>query len=118
MKPVALLLVLGLAIATLVTCARDDGEPDPPLQTLVPCDPTAAVGDPLACPPDAAVDAAPERGARCGARCGRRRADRHRGARRGGRRLAQQVESFVLGEDAAGLAVNDPIGDGRARLFD
>ena len=55
-------LVLCLAIAAAVlgiTCAREDGEPDPPVQVLVPCDPTAMPGDPLACPPppDAAIDA-------------------------------------------------------------
>jgi hypothetical protein len=60
MKHLALLFVLAAAIAALVTCARDDGQPDPPLQTLVPCDPSGAAGDPLACPPDAAVDAAPD----------------------------------------------------------
>ena len=51
----------GLAIAALavVACAREDYEPDPATQTLVPCDPGAAEDDPLACPPDAGIDAAP-----------------------------------------------------------
>jgi len=53
MKRLALLMLL-------TTCSRDDSEPDPPTQTLVPCDPAATEGDPLACPaPDAGVDAAP-----------------------------------------------------------
>ena len=61
MKPLALVLVAAVAIAALVTCAREDGLPDPPLQSLVPCDPMAASDDPLACPPaDAAIDAMPD----------------------------------------------------------
>jgi hypothetical protein len=49
-------LVCGLSI---YACARDDGEPDPPLQTLIPCDPDAGVDDPLACAPvDAGIDGA------------------------------------------------------------
>ena len=38
-------LLLGLCAAT---CAREDGQPDPPQQVLVPCD---------ACLPDAGIDA-------------------------------------------------------------
>jgi hypothetical protein len=52
-----MLLVAGLvAIAALINCAREDGEPDPKTQVLLPCDPQAPVGDPLACPPGA-IDA-------------------------------------------------------------
>jgi hypothetical protein len=36
-------------------CTREDGEPDPPIQQLVPCDHDAAPSSPLACP-SAAVD--------------------------------------------------------------
>jgi hypothetical protein len=43
----ALWLAAGLA---LVSCTREDGLPDPPPQTLVPCDPDAGAGAPLACP--------------------------------------------------------------------
>ena len=49
-----------IALATLTDCTRGDGEPDPPTQVLVPCNPRAPAGDPLACPPgaiDAGVDA-------------------------------------------------------------
>lgn len=46
---VVLLAVLG------IHCDREDGLPDPPLQMLVPCDPSAAPDSPSACPPDAAV---------------------------------------------------------------
>jgi hypothetical protein len=41
----------------LAACTREDGEPDPPIQVLVPCDPAAPAGGPLACPVDAGVDA-------------------------------------------------------------
>jgi hypothetical protein len=51
-------LAAAAALAALGNCSREDGQPDPPTQVLVPCDPRAADGDPLACPPDAAVDAA------------------------------------------------------------
>ncbi|HUJ59121.1 MAG TPA: hypothetical protein VLX92_11535 [Kofleriaceae bacterium] len=56
MKP---LILLALVLAALVaTCTREDGEPDPPVRQLVPCNPDAGAGDPLACPPiDAGVDA-------------------------------------------------------------
>jgi len=47
-------------LVLLTTCSRDDREPDPPTQVLVPCDPAAADGDPLACPADdAGIDASP-----------------------------------------------------------
>lgn len=64
MKEVALVLVSILALSALVTCVRDDGQPDPAPQELVPCDPSAGSDDPLACPPvdaglDAGVDAPP-----------------------------------------------------------
>jgi hypothetical protein len=60
MKRVSLVLLL-LATALTATCARETGEPDPPQQVLVPCDPSAPDGDPLACPPaDAGVDAPPD----------------------------------------------------------
>ena len=52
------LALLVAALAALATCSREDGQPDPPTQVLVPCDPKAPDGDPLACPPDAAIDAA------------------------------------------------------------
>jgi hypothetical protein len=45
---------VALAIVAMHGCDRDDGQPDPPDQTLVPCDPQAAADDPTACPPDAA----------------------------------------------------------------
>lgn len=50
-------LVAATALGMLATCDREDGQPDPPTQVLVPCDPKAPDGDPLACPPDAAIDA-------------------------------------------------------------
>jgi hypothetical protein len=56
-KPIILVFLGAAAIAGL-TCTREDGQPDPPQQVLVPCDPTAPGGDPSACPPDAGVDAA------------------------------------------------------------
>jgi hypothetical protein len=46
-----------LVAIALTACTREDGEPDPPVQVLVPCDPAAPAGDPLACPVDAGVDA-------------------------------------------------------------
>ena len=50
--------VLAIALLPLVaSCARDDGSPDPPVQPLVLCDTDAGAGDPLACPPAAAIDA-------------------------------------------------------------
>lgn len=53
---IAISIVLGLGL--VATCAREDGEPDPPVQQLVPCHPDAGPGDPLACPtPDAGLDA-------------------------------------------------------------
>ena len=45
-----------VALAAVINCAREDGEPDPKTQVLVPCDPHAGPGDPLACP-DGAIDA-------------------------------------------------------------
>lgn len=58
MKAILVLLAFAFALATLATCARDDGEPDPPVRSLVPCHPDAGADDPLACPPpgDAGVD--------------------------------------------------------------
>jgi hypothetical protein len=54
-------LLLVVVVASLaITCARDDGQPDPPTQVLVECDPHEPLGAPLACPPpaiDAGVDA-------------------------------------------------------------
>jgi hypothetical protein len=47
----AFYLVVGLAVVTalgLSGCSREDGLPDPPLQMLVPCDPTP--GSPIECP--------------------------------------------------------------------
>jgi hypothetical protein len=52
-------LVLAIVVAMAAyACTREDGEPDPPVQTLVPCHPDAGSDDPLACPPpvDAGVD--------------------------------------------------------------
>jgi hypothetical protein len=44
-------LALALCIAaTAASCTREDGLPDPPIQQLVPCDPSAAPDSPLACP--------------------------------------------------------------------
>jgi hypothetical protein len=46
-----LCVFVSLAAASTVAlsgCSREDGLPDPPLQMLVPCDPTA--GSPIACP--------------------------------------------------------------------
>ena len=64
MKRAALALIVLTAAAVGITCAREDGEPDPPIQVLVPCDEGAPAGDPSACPPvdagvDAAIDAVP-----------------------------------------------------------
>jgi hypothetical protein len=57
-RRIALLFVVVAAAAIGITCGRDDGAPDPPLQTLVPCDEGAAPGAPEACPPgDARLDA-------------------------------------------------------------
>jgi hypothetical protein len=58
-------LAILVAFATLATCARESGEPEPEPQVLVPCDPNATEDDPLGCPPvdagiDAPVDAAPD----------------------------------------------------------
>jgi hypothetical protein len=48
------LVLVAVALAMLVaTCAREDGEPDPPVRPLVPCHRDAGSDDPLACPPDA-----------------------------------------------------------------
>ncbi|HEX4458248.1 MAG TPA: hypothetical protein VIA18_09785 [Polyangia bacterium] len=47
----AFCLFVSLAAVTacgLSGCSREDGLPDPPLQMLVPCDPTP--GSPIACP--------------------------------------------------------------------
>jgi hypothetical protein len=55
------LAILVVLAALAITCTREDGQPDPAPQVLVPCDPHAPDGDPLACPPgsiDAGVDAA------------------------------------------------------------
>ena len=59
MKLRALFALLLLAlVGVLATCARDDGEPDPQPQHLVPCHHDAGPDDPLACPPpDGGVDA-------------------------------------------------------------
>ncbi len=62
MTRVAVCLAIAAGLVG-ITCAREDGEPDPKVQVLVPCDPTAMPGDPLACPPpDAAIDAYPDSG--------------------------------------------------------
>jgi hypothetical protein len=51
------IVVAALLSLVVAACTREDGTPDPPVQTLVPCNPDAGVGDPLACPPrDAGVD--------------------------------------------------------------
>ncbi len=47
---VAIVLVAAAALAW--SCNREDGEPDPPVQMLVPCDPSAPADDPSACPPE------------------------------------------------------------------
>ena len=55
-RRIAVVLVLAFAIAAIAaSCTREDGLPDPPVQQLVPCDPSAASDAPLACPvsPDA-----------------------------------------------------------------
>ena len=44
----ALVAVIALACAR---CANENGEPDPPVRGLVPCNPDAGSGDPEACPP-------------------------------------------------------------------
>lgn len=44
------LVCLVLSLLALATCAREDGNPDPAPQVLVPC-----IGQ--ACPPDAGIDA-------------------------------------------------------------
>lgn len=44
-------------LCALSACTREDSLPDPPVQMLVPCDPSALVGDPTACPPDQAAPA-------------------------------------------------------------
>ena len=61
MRTRALILVaLEFASLAIAACDRDDGEPDPAPQQLVPCDLSAPDGDPTACPPDAApLDAPP-----------------------------------------------------------
>jgi len=51
----ALLLTL-LVVYAASSCQREDGLPDPPLRTLVPCNPDAGEDDPLACPALPAVD--------------------------------------------------------------
>ena len=61
-KRVVLIVTIGALLFgyVLAACQREDGLPDPPLRSLVPCVPDAAEGDPLACPPvvDMAVDMA------------------------------------------------------------
>jgi hypothetical protein len=61
MKTLAL-AVAALLAGAFISCAREDGLPDPEPQVLVPCDPRASDDDPLACPPgdpglDAGIDA-------------------------------------------------------------
>ncbi len=48
-----------LVLASIASCSDDTGQPDPPVQQLVPCHRDAGPDDPLACPPpsDAGVDA-------------------------------------------------------------
>jgi hypothetical protein len=46
-------LLVSISAFGLCGCGSDDGLPDPPLQMLVPCDPTP--DSPIACPPDAAA---------------------------------------------------------------
>jgi hypothetical protein len=54
MKRFALILPLFAALS-LSGCTREDGLPDPPARQLVPCQPDAGAGGPLACPPDASA---------------------------------------------------------------
>jgi hypothetical protein len=50
-RRVAVVFLLALGIAAIGTsCTREDGLPDPPVRQLVPCDPSATPGSPLACP--------------------------------------------------------------------
>jgi hypothetical protein len=49
------IIAVALGTALSAGCQREDGEPDPPLMKLVPCDPKASADDPEACPPDAAI---------------------------------------------------------------
>ena len=53
--------LLGLGLCALlaygvVSCTREDGLPDPPLRTLVACDPDAGADSPLACPQSSVPD--------------------------------------------------------------
>ena len=48
---VALLFAVGALLLLVATCTDETGQPDPPVQQLVPCHPDAGAGDPLACPP-------------------------------------------------------------------
>ena len=48
---IAIAVALAFCVAAITaSCTREDGLPDPPVQQLVPCDPAAAPGSPLACP--------------------------------------------------------------------
>ena len=50
-RRLAVVFVLALGIAAIASsCTREDGLPDPPIQQLVPCDPSAPPDSPLACP--------------------------------------------------------------------
>ena len=50
-RQIAVVLGLALCIAAMGEgCTREDGLPDPPIQQLVHCDPSAAPDSPLACP--------------------------------------------------------------------
>lgn len=51
----ALTLAILLAYA-FSACSREDGLPDPPVRSLVPCVPDAGEDDPLACPAMPEVD--------------------------------------------------------------
>ena len=62
------LLLILCGSSSLIVCSHEDGLPDPPIQELVPCNPDAGDGDPLACP--AAMDASVDAGADAGADAG------------------------------------------------
>jgi hypothetical protein len=58
-RRIAVVFMLALSMAAIAaSCSREDGLPDPPIQQLVPCDPSATPGSPLACPAVADAGAA------------------------------------------------------------